>query len=927
MPDNNLPAYPSSSASSGDQSYAAPPRPPSYYSEPAGVSSPTPPNRRRDFSLIIAISIVLAVVGVAGAGYYFWGGQNPFRSSFGEDGDQPKPAPISPKPLENSAVLGNQGSMKKFASYTDLKTFLEEHSGGSLPDGLFGIGRSAIMEELADGGGLGGGLDLGAPISDSTGLGVSRNIADYSDYSTTNIQVAGVDESDVVKNDGKYLYVASGNKVDVIDGYPPEQARTLASIELPSIVEGLYLNDRFLVVHGRDAVIYALPAFKNLPPQRRNAPYTYLRVYDLLDRTNPKLVRDLTIQGDYTGSRLVGGYVYLITTAQGDDLDEETPVPRMFENGALLPTAPGTRCNCPEVYYFDVPYEESLMTSVLAVNIKDQGQAVAAQDYLLGVGQQLYMSPTNLYITYTSQVDYTEIYWQAMRDLLLPRLSQRAQKRIVEIEAAPNSLLSKSEKFMKILAIAGREMGEDRFFDNDDIEKELESKVKARMREAAAEEQQTAIHRIAVRGNEIAYQASGKVPGYILNQFSMDEHNGFFRMATTQTPSWSWFLDERDIGDNESSIAPPRRTSSSGVYVLDQSLQVVGKVEGLGKDERIYSVRFIGERGYVVTFRQIDPFFVLDLKDPRAPAVLGELKLPGFSTYLHPYDESTVIGLGRGDRGALKLSLFDVSTPESVRELNSYAFSDYTRESPALTDHKAFLFSLSRHLLVIPVTERAQNYGYGSVTFQGVVVFEVTRESGFRERGRVAHGSVELSSGSGIVGSGSDTAAVRRIRYLNDALYTVSDRFAQANRLDTLSLVKRLELSGRDFTVLPMSYSPSAGRSRDAKRVSDIKQIQTAFELYWQDTNGYPVKGTKTAPIALGSPGNTAIRHNQTTYMGMIPLNPSPGGAPYRYRSTDGRGNDCTSAPCAGYELTFTLEDKTGSLSAGEHTATSDGIK
>ncbi|OGL75223.1 hypothetical protein A3E96_03135 [Candidatus Uhrbacteria bacterium RIFCSPHIGHO2_12_FULL_46_13] len=922
MPDDNLPVYP---AAGEDQPYLVPPSSPSYYSEPAGMSSPPPPpNRRNNFPLVLAVCIVIAVVGIAGAGYYFWGGQNLFKSPFGEPSDQPKPAPISPKPLENSAVLGNQGSMKKFASYADLKTFLEEHSGGSLPGGLFGT--NMIMRGITDGGGAVPPmtLDSGDIIGESFGLGAGSS-AD--DYSTTNIQVAGVDESDVVKNDGKYLYIASGNKVDIVDGYPPEQVRTLASIELPSMVEGLYLNDRFLAVHGRDAAIYALPAFKSLPYQRRNAPYTYLRVYDLIDRTNPKLVRDLTIQGDYIGSRMVGDYVYLITTAQGDDLDEETPVPRMFENGALLPTTPGTRCNCPEVYYFDVPYEESLMTSVMAVNMKDQGQAVAAQDYLLGVGQQLYVSPTNLYITYTSQVDYTEIYWQAMRDLLLPQLSQRAQKRIAEIEAAPNSLLSKSEKFMKIFAIASREMGEDGFFDNDDIEKELESKVKSRLREAAAEEQQTAVHRIAVSGDQIAYQASGKVPGYVLNQFSMDEHNGFFRIATTQTPSWSWFLDEVDSRNNESSIAPPRRTSSSGVYVLDQSLQVVGKVEGLGKDERIYSVRFIGERGYVVTFRQIDPFFVLDLKDPRSPAILGELKLPGFSTYLHPYDESTVIGLGRGDNGALKLSLFDVATPTSIRELNSYAFSGDIRESPALSDHKAFLFSLSKRLLVIPVTERGQNYGYGSVSFQGVVVFEVTRESGFRERGRVAHGIVESSSGSGIVGSGSDTAAVRRTRYLNDALYTVSDRFAQANRLDNLSFVKRLELSGGDFTVSPVSSYSGPERSRDAKRVSDIKQIQTAFELYFQDTNGYPVKGTKTASIVLGSPGNTAIVHNSVIYMGRVPSNPSPGGAPYRYHSTDGKENDCTSAPCAGYEIIFTLEGQTGSLSAGERTATPNGIK
>src|SRR3989338_4175684 len=126
MPDDNLPVYP---AAGEDQPYLVPPSSPSYYSEPAGMSSPPPPpNRRNNFPLVLAVCIVIAVVGIAGAGYYFWGRGTPLP--IGESNGS-KPAPISPKPLENSAVLGNQGSMKKFASYTHLKTFLGEHSGGS----------------------------------------------------------------------------------------------------------------------------------------------------------------------------------------------------------------------------------------------------------------------------------------------------------------------------------------------------------------------------------------------------------------------------------------------------------------------------------------------------------------------------------------------------------------------------------------------------------------------------------------------------------------------------------------------------------------------------------------------------------------------------------------------------------------------------
>jgi hypothetical protein len=140
----------------------------------------------------------------------------------------------------------------------------------------------------------------------------------------------------------------------------------------------------------------------------------------------------------------------------------------------------------------------------------------------------------------------------------------------------------------------------------------------------------TVIHKIAIKDGRIRYVASGIVPGTILNQFSMDEHKGYFRIATT-IGSWWWGRDD----------------SKNNVYVLDDDMRTVGKLEGLAPGETIYSARFFGNRCYLVTYKQIDPFFVIDLRNPKDPKVLGELKIPGFSTYLHPYDENHVIGIGK----------------------------------------------------------------------------------------------------------------------------------------------------------------------------------------------------------------------------------------------------------------------------------------
>ncbi len=236
--------------------------------------------------------------------------------------------------------------------------------------------------------------------------------------------------------------------------------------------------------------------------------------------------------------------------------------------------------------------------------------------------------------------------------------------------------------------------------------------------EADSTTEQTAIHVFALSGDGPAYRGTGTVPGTLLNQFAMSEYEHVLRVATTvRTPSLS-----------------------NSVYTLDAThadLPVLGHVDGLGANESIYAVRFVGDHGYVVTFKKIDPLFVIDLSRPAAPAVLGELKVPGFSTYLHPIAENRLIGIGKDaeDQGnfawfqGLKVSLFDVARTSTPTEVDHMIIGARGSDSPALYDHHAVTYDPTRNLLALPVTvTKGATAGnqFGAFDYSGVHIYRVT---------------------------------------------------------------------------------------------------------------------------------------------------------------------------------------------------------
>jgi len=269
----------------------------------------------------------------------------------------------------------------------------------------------------------------------------------------------------------------------------------------------------------------------------------------------------------------------------------------------------------------------------------------------------------------------------------------------------------------------------------------------------------TLIYRVHIQEEEIKVEASGEVPGRVLNQFSMDEYNEYFRIATTTGEVWSL-----------------ENPSKNNLYVLDMNLTITGRLEDLAPTERIYSVRFMGDRCYLVTFRQIDPFFAIDLQNPHEPKVLGSLKIPGYSSYLHPYDEDHIIGIGMYD-GKVKVSLFDVSNVTDIKEMN-YT-TDTWASSPALDDHKVLLFDRLKNLFVIPIAEKNPDYWQG---WQGAYVFNISSETGVLLRGKITHMGNDFSN------------YVVRSLYIDNVLYTISASKVKMNNLETLTEINEIEL-------------------------------------------------------------------------------------------------------------------------------------
>lgn len=527
------------------------------------------------------------------------------------------------------------------------------------------------------------------------------------EFSETNLQVAGVDEADIVKTDGFTLYQVRQNAVKIVD-LQKDKPEVLTTLTVPdgTTINELYLYDGKLVIIGQEQ---NFGFYSSLSVDMRMImpympPKTKVLFYDVTTPSKPVLLKDFTADGYYVTSRLTGGNLYLIANKNlsyyGMTADQIEP---QFSEVLILPTGKKTndyKITYDKIRYFPDTVETSLM---MTIGFKmNELEAAPDINVYVGGGNQVYASKSRLIIA-------LDRYHYAFM---------------------PNEV-----------------MGSPSF------------------------EHSTSLYQFYMIGGKVVFGNKGSVPGRVLNQFSMDSYEGNYRIATTTGDGWN-------------------ETSSNNLYVLDSNLSIIGKLEGLAPSEQIYSVRFMGDRAYMVTFRQVDPFYVIDLKEPKLPKVLGYLKIPGFSNYLHPVDDQTILGFGRETidtangpiQGGIKIGLFDVSDVSNPIEKSKVVLGGPGSWSDALSNHKAIMFAAQGTAFSIPVMLYDES---GKFIFQGAYVYDVSASTGIKLRGTSTH-LTQAEVDDSVLKWYDTTKNVIRSIWVDDQYYSLSDFGIKVHRFSDM---------------------------------------------------------------------------------------------------------------------------------------------
>lgn len=545
-------------------------------------------------------------------------------------------------------------------------------------------------------------------------------------FSETNVQEVGVDEADIVKTDGEYIYSLSGDELVIVDSWPPEELAVVSYTEIEGDLLGMYLYEDTVTVLSRiwavepmdDNLLHELvPDLPTLSLDLACIPVPMLTsqikvtVVDVTDRGEPDIEQENYFDGHLISSRAIEDRVYLVTRDY-----PALPSPELKEKSD----------GKSYIYETEAEYRQRLTDTIndylpgyTTITTTDQGPV--EQSGLLTQPNHTYIPPD----TYSG-----EILSVIMLDVDSDSTEPAALTSIVgsggTIYATTESLYVVSHSYLPVFTPGAQEIL--RF---------------------APETSSSYIYKFDLtQPDEIPLIATGAVPGSLLNQFSMDEHEGYFRVATTT----HW---------------PDR---ANHIFVFEQQddlLNVVGSLTDLAEEEHIESVRFLQDRAFMVTFRAVDPLFTIDFSNPQQPSVAGELKVEGFSTYLHPINQDHLIGLGfdadeRGWNRTLQLSLFDVSDLSHPTRTDTYLLSEepWQGSSEALRDHHAFSFFSDFDVLALPV--------YSDLSDEAELqVFEVTPEDRFDLLGIIEHDD-----------------DIRRSLRIDEFLYAISEETITVQNID-----------------------------------------------------------------------------------------------------------------------------------------------
>ena len=672
----------------------------------------------------------------------------------------------------DSEFFEGTNNIKKISSQEDLNNILEATSqfernfyNSPMPRTMMAVddGFMAAESEM---------------VMDAPTAAVSKSQSGGSDYSTTNVQVENVDEPDYLKNDSKYVYIVSQNTLSIIDAYPAESAKLILKIALDiesQYIQNMFLNDdRLVIFYNGQSDDEIIPQF-DFVPRRSYSSVTHALIVDVSDKENPTILKDYSIDGHFRDARMIGDYAYFVTNS---NIDYQHPrLPIIMEDSVRIMT--------PEAFYFDNVEQFSNFNTLTAIDIF--GDKINSETFLMGYSGTFYVSEDNFYLTYQQSMPHG-FYENSSRDrffdVVVPLLPNDIQDEIKSIQN--DSSMNSSAQWVKISELMQKSYnGMDKKYKEELFEKirEALNEYDAKIQE---ETRKTIIHKISIDEDKIEYVAKGTVPGRLLNQFSMDESGDRFRVATTI----------------EHYIQHQGTVRTNAVYVLDEQLNIVGGLDGIAPDESIFSAKFIGDRLYLVTFQQIDPFFVIDLSAD-TPKILGELKIPGFSNYLHPYDEEHIIGIGRDTKEiengrvqqlGIKIALFNVADVNNPKVADDIIVGDSSTQSEALHNHKAFFFDKTKGVLSIPITGDAEKLdGISSAKkiapdynrWSGFYVFDLDKNDGFNLKGTITH-SEENSRYYGMNNA--------RTFYIEDVLYTASQGYLKMNFFNNLEEINSIKL-------------------------------------------------------------------------------------------------------------------------------------
>ena len=551
------------------------------------------------------------------------------------------------------------------------------------------------------------------------------------DYSKTNIQVQGVDEGDIVKTDGTYIYkvIKRYNPknyeygVSIVKAVPAEKmsiVNTIQYMDVNFIPSQIYLQDKYMIVVGTSSKEETVSTNKKKPtilPKHEDTATTKAIIYDMSDISNAKVVKEVELSGWYLSSRKIGSYLYLISTKIVKPVEVQNQILPYYRDSVLgkgykeidLKTAnyiPDEN----EPYFI-------LIGTIDLKNIKNETKVYSC----LGIGSNVYCSRENLYTGFNRYA---------------------------------------STNFKKAI---------------------------------------TAIYKFSLNNGKPSFVALGKVKGRVINQFSMDEYEGNLRVATTDY--------DTIVGKSE-----------NNVFILDKNMKQIGSVEGLAIGEKIYSARFMDKMGYLVTYVNADPFFVLDLSNATSPKVVGQVKLPGYSTYLHPYDDKHIMGFGQDtvelvvkdnegkpikstvSAGGFKMCMFDVTDITNPKEMFNVKIGDRGTNSLLINNAKALLYSKEKNIIAFPITIMLKKTNEGKnadlpfentyFSYQGAYVYGVDLNKGFQFKGRITHIPADSKNNGYEVSNNS----IQRIVYIGDYLYTTSYNKVIASKISDLSKVSEVDV-------------------------------------------------------------------------------------------------------------------------------------